>query len=179
MTNEDIERNLQLAADRLVEHSKLHQENERLLAAILKSQERFEKNLSHHEEWKREMEKIASRHAVIIERLDIRHEQYVENFNFFMMEMLSLKQQANQTNGRLDRVEANIERLSEAQIKTDESLKHLAGAHINTHGRLNKVEDTLNRLAEAQIKTDEQIRALAQSSLMPRPTNRARKSSKK
>jgi hypothetical protein len=52
----------------------------------------------------------------------------------------------------LDRVEASLDRLAEAQSKSNGRLDRIEELHNNT-------EEKLNRLAEAQIKTNEMIEA--------------------
>jgi MoxR-like ATPase len=159
MTDVDVERILLKHDEALDRIESSIEQNERLLASILKSQERFEKNLSRHDDLLEEIQKTMARHSVIFERVELRHEQYLANFNIFTGELIQLKDIALKNNGRLDRIESNLDRLTELQVKSN--------------GRLDRIEENIKQLTEAQIKTDQQIRSLAQ---MKRP---ARKSSKK
>jgi MoxR-like ATPase len=158
MIDEDIERMLRKHDEALNRIESSIEQNERLMAAILKSQDIFEKNLASHDDLLEEIQKTMARHAVIFERVEMFHEQYLTNFNLFMQELISMKKWSEKTNGRLDHISENLDRLVEAHIKTD--------------GRLDHISENLDRLAEAQIKTDKQIRALA-------TVKRVRKSAKK
>jgi len=142
MSGEDIELMLRKHDETLDRIEKQHEQNERLAAAILKSQDRFEKGLARHDDvlavmqaQMSEVNKTIARHTTVFERNERRYEQFLEAFNLFMQELIGMKQWSGKTNGRLDRIEDNLERAGEK----------------------------LDRLAEAQIKTDEQIRALAAS----------------
>lgn len=69
-------------------------------------------------------------------------------------------EQIGRLDGRLDRVELVLERLAEAQQRTEERLGRLAEAQARTEERLGGVEAVLARLAEAQQQTERELREL-------------------
>jgi len=71
---------------------------------------------------------------------------------------------------RLDRIEAALERLAEAQVRTEERVGHLetavealAEAQRCTEERLGRLETAVEALAEAQRRTEERVEALAEA----------------
>lgn len=64
---------------------------------------------------------------------------------------------------RLDRLESIVERLAEAELRTEERLEALAEAQRRTEERLERLEATVERLAEAQHRTEERLDALAEA----------------
>ena len=71
---------------------------------------------------------------------------------------------------RLDRIEAALERLAEAQVRTEERVGHLetavealAEAQRCTEERLGRLETAVEALAEAQRRTEERVGALAEA----------------
>jgi len=71
------------------------------------------------------------------------------------------------TEERLNRLEDTVQRLAEAQARTEERLnrledtvQRLAEAQARTEERLNRLEDTVQRLAEAQVRTEERLNRL-------------------
>jgi DNA repair exonuclease SbcCD ATPase subunit len=65
------------------------------------------------------------------------------------------------TEERLERLEAAVERLAEAQARTEERLNELAAAQARTEERLERLEAAVERLAEAQARTEERLNELA------------------
>lgn len=59
--------------------------------------------------------------------------------------------------GRMDRVEAALERLAEAQARTEERIARLAEVQEHILERLDRLEATVERLAEAQARTEEKL----------------------
>ena len=71
---------------------------------------------------------------------------------------------------RLDRIEAALDRLAEAQVRTEERVGHLetavealAEAQRCTEERLGRLETAVEALAEAQRRTEERVEALAEA----------------
>ena len=71
---------------------------------------------------------------------------------------------------RLDRIEAALDRLAEAQVRTEERVGHLetavealAEAQRCTEERLGRLETAVEALAEAQRRTEERVGALAEA----------------
>lgn len=67
------------------------------------------------------------------------------------------------TEERLSRLESAVERLAEAQRRTEERLGALAEAQTRTDERVGRLEAALEKLAEAQRRTEEAVRQLAQA----------------
>jgi predicted nuclease with TOPRIM domain len=65
------------------------------------------------------------------------------------------------TEGRLDRVEAIIERLAVAQERTEQRIEELAAAQQRTEQRMDRIEATVERLAAAQERTEQRVEELA------------------
>ena len=71
---------------------------------------------------------------------------------------------------RLDRIEAALERLAEAQVRTEErvgrletAVAALAEAQRRTEERVGRLEAAVEALAEAQRRTEERVEALAEA----------------
>jgi len=55
----------------------------------------------------------------------------------------------------------SVNRLAEAQVRTEERLNELAAAQARTEERLERLEATVERLVEAQVRTEERLNELA------------------
>ncbi len=65
--------------------------------------------------------------------------------------------------GRFARIEAALERLAEAQRRTEERVEELAEAQRRTEERVSRLEEAVAQLAEAQRRTEETVKALAEA----------------
>ncbi|RME84548.1 MAG: hypothetical protein D6775_05195 [Caldilineae bacterium] len=67
------------------------------------------------------------------------------------------------TESRLDRAEAILAELLEAEKRTDRRLEELAEAQARTEQRVDALAVSLDRLAEAQARTEQRLEALAEA----------------
>jgi len=63
--------------------------------------------------------------------------------------------------GRMDRVEASLERLAAAQTRTELRMEELAAAQARTEQRLERLEIAVEKLAAAQARTEQRVEELA------------------
>ena len=61
---------------------------------------------------------------------------------------------------RLDRVDETMEKLAEAQQRTEARIASLVKAHARAEERAGRLEAALDRLAEAQARTEERVARL-------------------
>jgi len=59
--------------------------------------------------------------------------------------------------GRMDRVEASLERLAAAQTRTELRMEELAAAQARTEQRLERLEIAVEKLAAAQARTEQRV----------------------
>ncbi|MGQ4892235.1 MAG: hypothetical protein ACP6IP_07070 [Candidatus Njordarchaeia archaeon] len=85
-------------------------------------------------------------------------------------EIIGLRQDTNELKASTDKVWNAIDKLAEAQKRTEERLNELAEAQKRTEERLNELaeaqkrtEERLNELAEAQKRTEERLNELAEA----------------
>jgi chromosome segregation ATPase len=74
------------------------------------------------------------------------------------------------TEARLDRLEQTVEKLAEAQARTEarldrleQTVEKLAEAQVRTEARLDRLEQTVEKLAEAQVRTEARLDRLEQT----------------
>jgi chromosome segregation ATPase len=160
------------------------------VALLLKSQNRYEENfnrlngiVSDLADKYVKLEEIMIENAAAHQRYEKNFEQFREYFKTFTQFVIDFSQQSN---GKLNKIDERLDRLTESQVKSngrldriESNLDRLTESQVNSNGRLDRIEENIKQLTEAQIKTDEQIRAFVQSSLKPSPAKRARKPSKK
>jgi len=120
MTNEDIERNLKIVAENQAKHSEDIKQIDENIAVLNQTMNALAKIQREHGE-------RFDAHIAKIDRFEIRFDQQLNFLNSLLNHFIET---AKRTNGRLDRIEANIERLSEAQIKTDEQIRALAQSSL-------------------------------------------------
>jgi chromosome segregation ATPase len=164
MNAEDIERNLKIASETLIEHSKAIKEIDDSLAILSQSVNDLIKSQREGiEENRREWAEMKARFF----KVDQLHEEFIANSKIVMDELVNTRLQFKQSNGRLDSIEElhknteeKLNRLVEAQSKSsgrldrvEASLDRLAEAQSKSSGRLDRVEASLDRLAEAQSKS--------------------------
>jgi ABC-type transporter Mla subunit MlaD len=120
MTNEDIERNFKIIAENQVRHSEDIKQIDESIAVLNQTMNDLAKIQKEHGE-------RFDAHLAKIDRFEIRFDQQLNFLNSLLNHFIET---GRQTNGRLERIEANIERLSEAQIKTDEQIRALAHSSL-------------------------------------------------
>ena len=67
------------------------------------------------------------------------------------------------TEARLDRVEQVVHELAEAQARTEARVAELAEAQVRTEARLDRLEQVVRDLAEAQVRTEARLDHLEQA----------------
>jgi hypothetical protein len=85
-----------------------------------------------------------------------------------MHEISVTRQDHDELVGRMDRVEASLDRLAAAQARTEQHMEELAAAQARTEQRVNELaaaqartEQRMNELAAAQARTEQRMNELA------------------
>src|SRR5262245_4787535 len=100
------------------EHSRAIKEIDQTIAVLTKS---IDDQKIRHDDLMKAHEVAEAR----FQQFQMRFEEHMEFANAMLARISELSVNANQTYGRLERIETNLERLSESQIKTDELIKAL------------------------------------------------------
>lgn len=122
MINNEIEQILKHASENLAEHSKAIREIDDSLAVLTKSVNELTKfQQETHEENRREWAEMKARFF----QVDQRHEEFIANSKIVLDELVNTRLQFKENNGRLDRIEKNLDQLAKSQVKTDEQIKDI------------------------------------------------------
>jgi chromosome segregation ATPase len=81
-----------------------------------------------------------------------------------------VRESLDASTARLDRLEQTVEKLAEAQVRTEarlerleQTVEKLAEAQVRTEARLDRLEQTVEKLAEAQVRTEARLERLEQT----------------
>jgi len=168
MTSEEIERTLQTVAENQAKHSADIAEIDRMLAASLQSQDRYDEQLSAIREI---MHDLADKHlkneerfaelAEARERHEIRMAQLEASYELFEGFVRDFK---NETNQRLDgqdeanvQTESRLDALIDAQIQLTHRVDTLTADIAAVNGRLEETDVRLDRMSERAEAHDERL----------------------